>query len=164
MLKITVTTIYSPLWVVLNLRCLLAEHQQVCTADDLNDVGLRKTQYSQIYDNGDAKSPKPVQKPTQKPRERSFVKANSMERSDLKPPPTQKRASRGSINSTWSGRPKATRASLSGDTFSPPIARSSMGRRSISNERQTSSANTSPTKSIHSKLQTIKVANGFLCR
>ncbi|XP_019869201.2 GAS2-like protein pickled eggs [Aethina tumida] len=134
------------------------EHQQVCTADDLNDVGLRKTQYSQIYDNGDAKSPKPVQKPTQKPRERSFVKANSMERSDLKPPPTQKRTSRGSINSTWSGRPKATRASLTGDTFSPPVARSSMGRRSISNERQTSSANTSPTKS-NLKKELLKAVN-----
>ncbi|XP_018565889.1 GAS2-like protein pickled eggs isoform X2 [Anoplophora glabripennis] len=160
--------------------------------EDINDFGLRKTQFSQrIYEGGmksklernlqsmeqlsesPNKSPKSMARepsvPKQKetiprqnsftkkdrstpPKEKSLSRANSSERAELQRSP--KRGSPGpkkveSKINTWNGRPKASRPSVTTETFTSPFVRNSTGRRSVSavNERRASSANTSPTKS-----------------
>lgn len=169
-----------------------SEHQ-VYTEDELNEFGLRKTQFSQrIYDN-DIKSklernlqsmeklcesptrspevtydsifPKKVEKPTNKAKEEVTLRrksstgsrTNSIERNgDVqkvpKKNPTQAKKSETKI-STWSGRPKSSRPSLTQETFTP-FSRIAPIRRSVSglNSRRSSSTNTSPTKST-SKLK-----------
>lgn len=109
---------------------------------------------------------------TPPPKEKSLSRANSSERAELQRSP--KRSSPGpkkveSKINTWNGRPKASRPSVTADTFVSPFVRNSTGkqrcqsisssviqnflgfsgRRSVSavNERRASSANTSPTKS-----------------
>lgn len=110
------------------LTFLTKRHLNADGLDDLNDYGLRKTQFSQIYE-------KPIHEP-----KKAEAKPTITER----PPASSKQ---NNIN-TWNGRQKQTRASLTGDTFTSPFVRGSAGRRSVSaaNERRSSSATTSPTK------------------
>ncbi|KAG5900298.1 hypothetical protein JTB14_000824 [Gonioctena quinquepunctata] len=163
------------------------EHQ-VYTEDELNEFGLRKTNFShRIYEN-DIKSKlernlqsmeKLSESPTRSPehitpeeytfatqKENSFLKSKPAE-SNIRRKPISRASSvernkevqnspRKSISavkkpeskiSTWSGRPRSTRTSLTADTFVSPFARNSTGRRSVSAvDRRPSSANTSPTK------------------
>ncbi|CAG9820527.1 unnamed protein product [Phaedon cochleariae] len=161
------------------------------TEDELNDFGLRKTQFSQrIYDNEaniKAKLEKTLQSmeklsesPSRSPeiprqeeimsvaaktRERSFLsskpevqrKSSSRTSSAERAPEVQKSPRKAASQlkkpeskiSTWSGRPKSSRPSVTMETFVSPFARNSTGRRSVSaiNDRRSSSTNTSPTKS-----------------
>ncbi|KAJ3650718.1 hypothetical protein Zmor_016800 [Zophobas morio] len=106
--------------------------------DDTNDVGLRKTQFSQrIYEDGKPKPKEPPKKETSPPvtREKSPLPKASPKKSDR--------------FGTWSGRQKQTRPSLNLETFSPPLSRNAHTRRSITpspHERRYSSASSSPTK------------------
>ncbi|XP_074030228.1 GAS2-like protein pickled eggs [Leptinotarsa decemlineata] len=156
------------------------EHQ-VYTEDDLNEFGLRKTQFSQRIYECDGK-PRPemnhqsmeklFESPTISPdssnriqKEKSFLKSKEALHARKKPSSRTNSAERNkevqnmakkamsqmkkpdSKISTWSGRPRNTRASLAPDTFVSPFARNSTGRRSVSAvDRRPSSANTSPTK------------------
>ncbi|CAH1163127.1 unnamed protein product [Phaedon cochleariae] len=175
------------------------------TEDELNDFGLRKTQFSQrIYDNEaniKAKLEKTLQSmeklsesPSRSPeiprqeeitsvaaktRERSFLsskpevqkKSSSRTSSAERAPEVQKSPRKGASQlkkpeskiSTWSGRPKSSRPSVTMETFVSPFARNSTGRRSVSaiNDRRSSSTNTSPTKSKLKQelLQTVKQAD-----
>lgn len=101
-------------------------HNSLDYEDDTNDAGLRRTQYSHIYNDNVDKT---------KPKESTSPKLIVKSKSNV---------------GTWSGRQKTHRPSLSVDTFSPPpFQRNSPGRRSMnvtSNNRRPASASTSPTK------------------
>uniref|UniRef100_A0A6P7H0M8 Uncharacterized protein LOC114345381 n=1 Tax=Diabrotica virgifera virgifera TaxID=50390 RepID=A0A6P7H0M8_DIAVI len=140
------------------------EHQ-VYVDDDLNEFGLRRTQFSQrIYENdtktilektrhaidklseSSSSSPETTTNETLSPkkkersfsstkeglqaRRKSYIRSNSSEanidvqKSPKRTPSQPKKAD--SKISTWSGRPKASRASISQDTFQP-FARNSTG-------------------------------------
>ncbi|CAG9861651.1 unnamed protein product [Phyllotreta striolata] len=149
-----------------------SEHQ-VYTEDDLNEFGLRKTQFSQrIYDH-DIKTKlektletmEKLAEQQKKPPDDSPSKTNRSKEKEL--PLTRRKSSLGfrsngadpkktappakrpetKIN-TWSGRPKAQRPAVNPETFSP-FNRNVQVRRSVSslNSRRSSSTNTSPTKS-----------------
>ncbi|XP_072381750.1 GAS2-like protein pickled eggs [Diabrotica undecimpunctata] len=161
------------------------EHQ-VYVDDDLNEFGLRRTQFSQrIYENdtktilektrhaidklseSSSSSPETTTNETFSPkkkersfsttkegvqvRRKSYSRSNSSEANiDVQKSPKRTPSQPKKVDSkisTWSGRPKASRASISQDTFQP-FARNSTVRRSVSGlERRSSSTNTSPTKS-----------------
>lgn len=98
--------------------------------EDINEVGLRKTQFSQrIYENDDQPKPKAVPKT---------------------PPPQKKSqpAVPSKVN-TWNLSPRRQRSSLTPETFQSPFGRHAPTRRSVSavgHERKSSSLHTSPTK------------------
>nr|CAH7747732.1 unnamed protein product [Callosobruchus chinensis] len=207
-----------------------AEHQQIYTGDELNDYGLRKTQFSHIYEDGCDEQPsnKPkleqwlqhqeceeapkqphqpveaVQKgrdrdqmvkraqsvvgtgigsPALHRKQRSFCTSSVARNSPAANVETKLTSAvarmQGAATSpkksdskknTWSGRPKATRHTLTSDTFVSPFQRNTAGRRSTSavnfgngsgsgnGSRRSSSANSSPTKSRLKQelLQTVK--------
>ncbi|XP_025837668.1 GAS2-like protein pickled eggs isoform X2 [Agrilus planipennis] len=146
-------------------------HDSLDYEDDTNDAGLRKTKFSFIYNSS---TPKPTQNKPQITKEKSFEhprskpvsRSNSNERSSpdhhaspkttKSNSPTMKKSTSKPNISTWSGRQKSTRPSLTADTFSssPPISafnRNIATRRSLCSpasyaRRTTQSANTSPTK------------------
>ncbi|KAF5285468.1 hypothetical protein FQA39_LY16642 [Lamprigera yunnana] len=106
-----------------------AEHQSIDYEDDTNDAGLRRTQFSHIYNDPDK-----VAKPNK-------------ERAKSSP----KLIPKFNVN-TWSGRQKTPRPALNSNTFSPPpFIRNSSTRRSVNvgyepPRRSSVSASTSPTK------------------
>lgn len=146
------------------------------TEDDLNDFGLRKTHFSEkMYENSDKSKPtidSPKKSiPTRK--ENSFVqtkknnpaakKENSfVHTSPKRPPPSAAVYSKSKMmTNTWNGRQKQARPSLGNlqsfttdSVRSSPsnFARNSTGRRSVSYDRRSSSAATSPTKTLKDEL------------
>lgn len=154
---------------------MIAEHHQNSDSE-LNDFGLRRTQFSQrIYENGmksklernlqsmEQLSESPNKSPKATTKEPSFTKQkettprqkeNSFSKKDrFTPPPKEKSLSRGNSSeraevqrspkraspapkkveskiNTWNGRPKASRPSLTSDTFVSPFVRNSTGNQS----------------------------------
>lgn len=127
--------------------------------DETNDVGLRKTAYSQKIYGDSIDSPK-IPKPQVEKRpsrsnsiEKKHNRSNSIDRAQLetfyqsktnsKIPSSTIQSKRSSsvsaasrptsINNTWNGRQRASRPGFNSDTFSPPtMTRNSATRRSVS--------------------------------
>lgn len=131
---------------------IFTEHKLDCE-EDLNDVGLRKTQYSQkIYEN-ESKTPVASEKSVQEERKLSYRRSNSLEGKETPSIPKMngspyKKVVQCKVN-TWNNSPKRQRSSLTPETFTSSFSRNSATRRSVSAvgyDRKSSSTNTSPTK------------------
>ncbi|KAL3271612.1 hypothetical protein HHI36_022087 [Cryptolaemus montrouzieri] len=128
------------------------EHKIDCE-EDLNEVGLRKTQFSQRIYESEAKPQQTTEKPVQQSKNPMYKRSNSLDGKEMSLMPKsqnspQKKVVQSKVN-TWNFSPKRQRSSLTPETFSSPFTRNSATRRSVSAvgyDRKSSSLNTSPTK------------------
>ncbi|XP_044763199.1 GAS2-like protein pickled eggs [Coccinella septempunctata] len=128
------------------------EHKLDCE-EDLNDVGLRKTQYSQKIFENESKPTSTPDKTVLEERKPSYRRSNSLDGKETPSTPKlngspYKKVVQCKVN-TWNNSPKRQRSSLTPETFISPFARNSATRRSVSAvgyDRKSSSTNTSPTK------------------